>query len=294
MEFQQISISHPAVKDVLAIQNNTAPNRFGLFVAEGLWAARVALDTGLRIDTFYWCHELAHSDEAKKRARELSDRARRTFQVSETTMARMAERGNPDGIVATVEMPLWHPDEIELGDSALILVTDGIEIPGNLGTLIRTLDACKADLLILTNRRTRMSHPKVLRASQGMSVRVPHIEFEDTDEAIAWLKKRHVTVYLADTNESVNYRRLDYTLHEANGPGRGQRTVRHHKTLVSARLRACRRPHVGLRGQSQRVGLGVRSAVRGSRTQRALAVRPAEFPSSRSDLTQAGAVTSVQ
>jgi len=40
MEFPQISMSHPAVKDVLAIQNNTAPNRFGLFVAEGLWAVR--------------------------------------------------------------------------------------------------------------------------------------------------------------------------------------------------------------------------------------------------------------
>lgn len=211
MEFQQIGISHPAVKDVLAIQNNTAPNRFGLFVAEGLWAAKVVLDTGLRVDTFYWCQELAHSDEASKRAHELVERARRTFQVSEKTMARMAERGNPDGILATAEMPQWHPNEIQLGQSALVLVTDGIEIPGNLGTLIRTLDACKADLLILTNRRTRMSHPKVLRASQGMSVRVPHIEFEDTGEAISWLHERHFRVYLADTDDSVNYRRIDYT-----------------------------------------------------------------------------------
>ncbi|MGH4013619.1 MAG: TrmH family RNA methyltransferase [Pseudonocardiaceae bacterium] len=211
MEFQQIGISHPAVKDVLAIQNNTAPNRFGLFVAEGLWAARVVLDTGLRVDTFYWCPELVHSDEAKMRAGALAERARRAFQVSERTMARMAERGNPDGIMATVEMPKWHPDEIELGNSALVLVTDGVEIPGNLGTLIRTLDACKADLLMMTNRRTRMSHPKVLRGSQGMSVRVPHVEFEDTNEAIAWLQKRLFTVYLADTDKSVNYRRLDYT-----------------------------------------------------------------------------------
>ncbi|MGQ0773058.1 MAG: TrmH family RNA methyltransferase [Pseudonocardiales bacterium] len=211
MEFQQIGMSHPAVKDVLAIQNNTAPNRFRLFVAEGLWAARVALDTDLRVDTFYWCPELAHSDEATKRAHELAQRACRTFQVSAKTMARMAERGNPDGIVATVEMPTWQPDRIDLDTSALVLVTDGIEIPGNLGTLIRTLDACRADLLIITNRRTRMSHPKVLRASQAMSVRVPHIEFEDTDEAVAWLKSRRVTVYLADTEESVNYRLLDYT-----------------------------------------------------------------------------------
>lgn len=211
MEFQQIGISHPAVKDVLAIQNNTAPNRFGLFVVEGLWAARVALDTNLRIDTLYWCPELVHSDEAKKRGNELAERARRCFQVSEKTMQRMAERGNPDGIVATVEMPTWQPEEVDLPESALVLVTDGIEIPGNLGTLIRTLDACSAELLIMTNRRTRMSHPKVLRGSQGMSVRVPHIEFEETSEAIGWLKSHRFTVHLADTDESVNYRALDYS-----------------------------------------------------------------------------------
>lgn len=211
MEFQEIGIGHPAVKDVLAIQNNTAPNRFGLFVAEGLWAARVALDTDLRVDTFYWCPELVHSDEAKKRGQALAERARRAFQVSEKTMKRMSERGNPDGIVATVEMPTWRPEEIELPASALVLVTDGIEIPGNLGTLIRTLDACKADLLIMTNRRTRMSHPKVLRGSQGMSVRVPHIEFDEVTDAIGWLKQCRFTVYLADTDESVNYRTLDYS-----------------------------------------------------------------------------------
>ncbi len=125
-------------------------------------------------------------------------------------MARMAERGNSDGMLATVEMPTWQPDEVGLPDSALVLVTDGIEIPGNLGTLIRTLDACNADLLIMTNRRTRMSHPKVLRGSQGMSVRVPHIEFAEVGEAIRWLETRRFTVYLADTDEGMSYRALDY------------------------------------------------------------------------------------
>lgn len=211
MEFKQIGMSHPAVKDVLNIQNNTAPNRFGLFVAEGLWEARVALDTNLRVDTFYWCPELVHSDEATKRGHQLAERARRSFQVSEKTMTRMAERGNPDGILATAEMPIWQPDEVELPESALVLVTDGIEIPGNLGTLIRTLDACNADLLIMTNRRTRMSHPKVLRGSQGMSVRVPHIEFAEVSDAICWLRTRRFTVYLADTDEGRSYRTLDYT-----------------------------------------------------------------------------------
>lgn len=209
-ELQQIGPTHPAVKDVLAIERNTAPNRFGLVVAEGLWAVKLALDHNLRIDKFFLCPELIRSDDARGTADELAKRARRSFRMSEKTLARMSERGEPDGLLALVEMPQWYPEQIDFGPSALVLVTDGIEIPGNLGTLIRTLDACKADLLIMTNRRTRMSHPKVLRGSQGMSLVMPHIEFEDTAEAITWLDRHGFTVYLADTDESVNYRQVDY------------------------------------------------------------------------------------
>ncbi|MGH3866194.1 MAG: TrmH family RNA methyltransferase [Pseudonocardiaceae bacterium] len=210
MDLQQIGVGHPAVRDVLDIQRNTA-NKFRLFVAEGLWENNVVLDTKLDVDTFFWCPELTYSSEAQKRADELVTVARRSFRVSEKTMDRMTEKGKPDGLVSTVKLPSWEPDAIELDKSALVLVTDGVEIPGNLGTLLRTLDAVNGDLLIMTNRRTRMSHPKVLRASQGMSVRVPHLEFENTADAAAWLKARRFTVYLADTDDSINYRTADFS-----------------------------------------------------------------------------------
>lgn len=210
MDLQQIGIGHPAVKDVLAIQRNTAPNRFNLVAAEGLWAVKLVLDLGLRIDKFFFCPELVRSEEASARAVELTQRARRAFRISEKTLERISERGEPDGLVALVEMPQWEPQRISFGETALVLVTDGVEIPGNLGTLIRTLDACKADLLIMTNRRTRMSHPKVFRGSQGMSLTVPHVEFGHAADAISWLKQNRFTVYLADTDDSVNYRQADY------------------------------------------------------------------------------------
>ena len=211
MELEQIGIGHPAVKDVLAILRNSAANRFGLVVAEGLWAVHLTLDLRLRIDKFFACPEILRSDDARKRAAELTKLARRSFQVSEKTMTRMSERGEVDGLLALVEMPVWHLEQLNLGHSALVLVSDGIEIPGNLGTLIRTLDACAADALLMTNRRTRMSHPKVFRGSQGMSLSVPHVEFDDVADAINWLKRNKFAVYLADTSEGENYRQLDYS-----------------------------------------------------------------------------------
>jgi TrmH family RNA methyltransferase len=209
-DLQQIGPHHPAAERVRDIQNNRAPNPRRLFVAEGLFENNVVLETGVEVETFLWCPPAAYSDEARRRAAELFERARRSYQISEKTLARLAERPNPDGLLSVAALPAWDPERLPLRADALVLVTDAVEIPGNLGTLIRTLDACAADCLVLTNRRTRLTHPKVLRGSQGMSARVPSLEFAEVSEAIDWLRRNNFTVYLADTDDSVNYRAADY------------------------------------------------------------------------------------
>jgi tRNA G18 (ribose-2'-O)-methylase SpoU len=90
------------------------------------------------------------------------------------------------------------------------MVADGMEIPGNLGTLIRTADACRVDCIVLTNRRTRLTHPKVFRASQGMVLTVPIIEFSQPEDAADWLQENDFDVCLADTDDARNYRSLRY------------------------------------------------------------------------------------
>ena len=106
-----------------------------------------------------------------------------------------------------------------------MLVADAMEIPGNLGTLIRTLDACAADCLVLTSKRTRLTHPKVLRSSQGMNMKVPLVEFAEIGDAIGWLPPGPFTVYLADTDDSISYRQADFGGRTALV--RRQRAVRH-------------------------------------------------------------------
>jgi RNA methyltransferase, TrmH family len=210
MDLQQIGLRHPAASLVRDIQRNRTGIPRRTFVAEGLYENNMVLQTGVDIDAFLWCPEAAYSDEAALRARQLSERARRAYQVSAKTMERLAERPNPDGLISIAQLPDWGPDTVTLGPDALILVADGVEIPGNLGTLIRTLDACAADCLVLTHRRTRLTHPKVLRSSQGMSMKVPSFEFAEVGDAIGWLRDRGCTVYLADTDESASYREAYY------------------------------------------------------------------------------------
>jgi TrmH family RNA methyltransferase len=211
MELQQIGASHPRIKQVIDLQKNTKPNPQKLFVAEGLWAHNALLEADTEIATFLWCPEAAYSDEAMKRSEQVAARAGQSFRVSEKTLARVSERDKPDGLLSVARLPQWDPALITLPEDALIMVADAIEIPGNLGTLIRTLDAVGADLLVLTNRRTRLTHPKVFRASHGMVLTVPTLEFDEVADAGAWLLEHNVTTYLADTGGTRTYREMDCT-----------------------------------------------------------------------------------
>jgi TrmH family RNA methyltransferase len=210
----QIGSSHPAVRDVLALQrggnSSTTAGPAELTVAEGFWANQVVRDTGVRITTFLWCPDALRGPEAAELAEVLAARADQSFEISARTLERVSDRDKPDGLVAVVELPIWEPADLTLGERALVLVSDGIEQPGNLGTLIRTLDACGADALVLTNTRTRRSNIKTFRASHGAVLRIPSLSFDTAELAQEWLDAEGFGVYLADTAGAARYCDVSY------------------------------------------------------------------------------------
>ena len=209
-DIQPIGPNHPKVKQVRAVQKNTKSNRRNLFVAEGLWAAKLLLASSCQIDTVFWCPEAVRSTEAEARARELVARASDAYRVSSKTLERLSERDRSDGILVLAASKIWRPDEVDLRPDSLVMVADGMNIPGNLGTLIRTLDAARADCLVLTNRQTRITHPMVFRSSQGMVISMPIIDFDTDTDAIEWLRAEEFDVMLASTGDAMNYRSPTY------------------------------------------------------------------------------------
>jgi TrmH family RNA methyltransferase len=214
MHLPQIGLQHPRVRQVRAVLRHSSPHHRHLLVAEGLWAHDVLLEIGAPIEVFLWCPEAGYASQvhqAHQRSRQVAERAVRGYRISERVLARITERDRPDGLVSLVRLPAWDPASVPLGRRSLVLVADAIEIPGNLGTLLRTLDACGGDCLVLTNRRTRLTHPKVFRGSRGMNLRVPVVELGEPVDAVEWLRARGFAIHLATTGpDAVPYRRVGY------------------------------------------------------------------------------------
>jgi TrmH family RNA methyltransferase len=205
-----IGPQHPRVKQVRQVINNAAGQRH-LFVAEGMWAHETLIELDADPELFLWCPEAALSPGAEHIAQQMATRAGEAYQISPRVLDRITARDRPDGLVSLVAVPRWHPDSVVLPTDPLILVADGVEIPGNLGTLLRTVDACGAAALLLTNRRTRLSHPKVFRGSRGMNLKVPVLEFTEPADADKWLRERDFNVYLATVDpDATDYRDVSF------------------------------------------------------------------------------------
>lgn len=195
-----IGAHHPRVRDLLSIRKDGLPGRI---MVEGSWEHDRLLTTTTTIDAFFWCPEAGPPDGAYDR---IAGRATEVYRISEKLLARLSRKTRSDGLISIARLPEWTPQELRFTSQSLVLVADGVEYAGNLGTLIRTADAAKADCLVLTSRRARPTHPAVYSASRGTVLSLPILEFDDIAGAVAWLRAHDFRVHLADPAATGTYR----------------------------------------------------------------------------------------
>lgn len=190
---------HQVVKWARTIIGNTKPNRDGLFVAEGIWIHKLMLTANTTVRAFVVCPELVRTEELVKLVEEVAERSVELYTVSQKTFLKLSEREKPDGILSIAELPRHELSALKLDKRSVILVLDGVEIPGNIGTMIRMADGAGVDAVMICNRKARMTHPKLIKGSQGAVLTVPFYEFDTPKSCYDWLKSQGFTVYLADT-----------------------------------------------------------------------------------------------
>lgn len=109
----------------------------------------------------------------------------RVAEVPKDLLSAVADTESPQGVVFTVKIkPLTLPEKLE-GNRYLVL--DGVQDPGNLGTVWRTADAFNADGLILCGNCADPWNPKTVRATMGAAFRLPVYEstLQETAERLS-------------------------------------------------------------------------------------------------------------
>lgn len=202
-------MQHPKIKQIKGIIDNSKPNPKKLFVVEGIWALDKAKRYNLGIDSILFCPECIFTPEAEKIIDEFIKVAGNSYIVSKKVFLKVSERENPDGLMAICKLPHFELRDIKLKEKNLIVILDGLEIPGNIGTIIRSVDGVGGDGVILCNRKARLTHPKLIKSSQGSNFTIPIVEAEMA-EVTDWLYKNNFKIYLTDTRAQKEYYECDF------------------------------------------------------------------------------------
>ena len=204
-QFQFIGEQNPYVKQVKNLVSNSKPNPEKLFIAEGLWAFKKLVEFGVEIRSLVVCPEHIHTTDATSTLQALFSKTEFKFAVSAKTYEKLTERDKPDGLLAVAVLPKHHIEQFMPKHNSVILVLDGIEIPGNIGTMVRMCDGAGVDAVFICNRKARLTHPKLIKGSMGAVLSVPIFEFDDIETCHNWLTKHNFTIYLADTRATHHY-----------------------------------------------------------------------------------------
>jgi RNA methyltransferase, TrmH family len=204
------SLSNPLIKQARALHQKKARLESGTFLVEGIHHVGEAIEAGWEVDSILYAPELLTSVFA----RDLIARLRTKPQpVSTSVMESLADKDNPQGILAIVRQKRIRIDELKHSTmpgaqqirwaAALVSPQD----PGNVGTILRTLDAVGADALFLLDGGVELYHPTVIRSSMGtlfwkLVIQAPF------DEFVTWARKGSYQLIGTSAHGDVDYQTL--------------------------------------------------------------------------------------
>lgn len=205
------SLQNPRLKQVVKWRDRRDRDRDQVVLLEGYRALSRAMAADFPITDVYFCPELFQGVNERTLLSQLADRGAHVIQVTPEPFAKITYRDRPEGLLGIGKQRHFTLDDIPKHDTPpFYLVAEQIEKPGNLGTMLRSVDAAGTDALILCDPRTDLWNPNVVRASTGVLFSMPVAE-APAQQAFKWLRQNNVSIVAATPHTDKMYTDVDLT-----------------------------------------------------------------------------------
>jgi RNA methyltransferase, TrmH family len=195
------SLQNSRIKNIVKLQEKSSERKKqNLIVIEGLREINLAVNSGFKIDSLFHYKEINSSEH--------SILSKQIFEISKEVFDKIAYRENSDGLIALAIPEFLTLDEIQLSPNPFLIILEAVEKPGNLGAILRTADAAKADALIVCDPKTDIYNPNTIRSSVGC-VFTQQVVTATTDEVLSWVKKNKIISYAAALTAKKFYHETD-------------------------------------------------------------------------------------
>lgn len=190
------------------------------YIIEGIKLIEEAVEENAEIDTIVVCEDCVENNTIEQKLMYEIAKYNCVY-VSKRVFNAVTEVTNPQGILAVVNKENKE-DEIDYNQD-VIVVLDGIQDPGNLGTILRTVDSVGLKQIVISKETADAYNPKVVRSTMGAIFRVKIIVAENLAKMLKEIKKHKFKVVATSLQTEESIYDVDYDKkvivigNEANG-----------------------------------------------------------------------------
>ncbi len=199
------SKSNPRLKQIRSLYQHKGRAESGLFVVEGIRHVGEAVEAGAGLEYLCYAPDQLSSAFGQELVRQQEARGVPCLAVSAETFAALASKENPQGILAVVRQPDWRLESLHPGNFPWGVALVSPQDPGNIGTILRTLDAVGAGGLLLLEQSADPYHPGAVRASMGALFWYPLVR-TDFQSFVGWARRGGYTIYGTSAHARQDYR----------------------------------------------------------------------------------------
>lgn len=175
----------------------------GLVIVEGAPEVSRAMQAEVPFEIVYVCEELLTQKIDFPKSYRRVDVAKEVF-------AEMAFGSRLKGVLAICRPINLTLNDLNIKDKSIILIVEGVEKPGNIGTILRTCDGAGVNAVLFCDTRTDIYNQHVVRSSIGAVFSVPFAKVNNLS-ALNFLKEKGKRIYAATAHAKDIYTDCDFS-----------------------------------------------------------------------------------
>ena len=223
------------VKNIKKLKEKKYRDLNNQFIVEGIKIVAEAIEENADIDCIVVCEDCVNDGSIDKKL--LYEIAKfKCIYVTEKIFGTLTDVTNPQGILAVINRKNENNNIDYTAD--FIVVLDGIQDPGNLGTILRTVDSANLKQIIVSKETADSFNPKVVRSTMGGIFRVNILKSDNLIDTLKKLQKQgfEIVVTSLDTSNSIydiNYNKKVVVIgNEANGVSKEIQELADKKVII--------------------------------------------------------------
>ncbi|MDA8234414.1 MAG: RNA methyltransferase [Clostridia bacterium] len=200
------SVQNTRVKEIKGLHQKKNRDREKVFLIEGVRFVEEALAAGVTVNTVIHSPKLITTLRGQELLYKAENGGVELLEVADHVLEHLADTENPQGVMAV--LPQLEQGSIP-PEGRLVLLVDGVQDPGNLGTIIRTADAAGVGAVLLGEGTVDLYNPKTLRSTMGSLFHLP-VTRVNALEVITAMKQQGWRVAVADVQGKVEWFEADF------------------------------------------------------------------------------------